>query len=69
MSLAARGAYRDLLDHCYLDGSIPDDPPLLARMLGCDLAEFERIWPELRPHFRRYKRNRLKQAQHPSRYA
>lgn len=52
MTLAERGAYRDLLDFCYRDGSIPSDPAVLAKMLGCSGEKFDEVWLKVRPQFR-----------------
>jgi hypothetical protein len=51
MSLAARGAYRDLLDLCAANGAIPADRNKLARMLLCERAELDEIWDEILPNF------------------
>lgn len=48
MSLPERGLYRDVLDLCYRDGSVPDDPQLLCRMIGADRREFDAAWPAVR---------------------
>lgn len=34
MSLAEEGAYRRLIDYCWLNGSIPSDPERLIRIIG-----------------------------------
>lgn len=34
MSLAEEGAYRRLIDHCWLNGSIPADPVRVSRIVG-----------------------------------
>ena len=34
MSLEEEGAYIRLLAHCWLHGSIPSDPDLIARLIG-----------------------------------
>lgn len=34
MSLAEEGAYRRLLDYCWLNGSVPADPTRAARLIG-----------------------------------
>src|SRR3990167_11468565 len=51
MSLAARGAYRDLLDLCAANGAIPADRNKMARMLLCERAELDEIWDEISPNF------------------
>lgn len=36
LTLEERGAYNTLIDHSYArDGDLPDDDPLIARMMGC----------------------------------
>lgn len=73
MTLAEVGAYTKLLCFCWLDRSIPDDVPRLARMCGVTRFQFQRIWPEICPCFRlgpvegslvhpRLERERAKQA-------
>jgi len=51
MSLAERGFYRELLDHCHTEGSIPDDPVLLARMCAVSVKEAKRLLPKVRAQF------------------
>lgn len=42
MTLSQKGLYRELLDYCYLEGSIPDDRRLLLKIAGCNMeAEAE----------------------------
>src|SRR5579875_616570 len=48
---SGRGIYRDLLDMCYGQGSIPKDPALQAAHCGCTVAEIERVWPLISRHF------------------
>jgi len=50
-SLAERGAYTDLLFLSWEIGPLPSDPARLARLVGCDVAEFMLVWPALRPKF------------------
>lgn len=59
MTLAERGAYRDLLDYCYREGSIPDDPDMLCKLLLCSREELDQVWPAVRKHFVKAKRGRL----------
>jgi uncharacterized protein YdaU (DUF1376 family) len=42
-----RYIYRELLDETYLDGSIPNDPALLAKICGVTEKEFLKHWPEV----------------------
>ena len=51
LSLAARGAYRDLLDYCNSEGSIPADEDALMRMLAVSREEFDAVWPAIRKLF------------------
>lgn len=51
LSLAQRGLFRELLDHCHSEGSIPDDMVLLARMCAASLKEVKRLFPALRDQF------------------
>jgi len=51
LDLSARGLYRECLDLCYANGSIPRDPILLARLCHCEPAEIEAIWPRIERHF------------------
>ncbi len=47
MTMAQRGVYITLLSHCWLEGSLPDDPRRLARMVGLSGSEFAKVWPSL----------------------
>lgn len=52
MSLEVEGAYRRLLDHQWLHGSIPDDLTLLGLICkGVSKAKMRKIWAELAPRF------------------
>lgn len=44
MSLTERGAYITLLAHCWLDGSLKEDPAILARIVGMKEKQFTRMW-------------------------
>jgi len=44
MTWAERGMYRHLVDICWLEGSIPDDEKLLARILGLPEDDFKGSW-------------------------
>ena len=52
MTLEQRAIYRDALDICYQEGSIPDDPLILQRQLFITPDEFDRNWPAVRKHFK-----------------
>lgn len=51
MSVAERGAYRELLDFQWEMGRLPADHERLARLLGCSVAEFEQWWPAIEGKF------------------
>ncbi len=42
LSLAERGLYRELLDYCYLEGSVPTDEVQLSRIACCTLGDIHR---------------------------
>ena len=68
MSLEAEGAYRRLLDHQWLHGSIPADPVQLARICkGIPVSRLRKLWGELAPVFTpigegRYQNQRLERV-------
>lgn len=51
MSLAARGAYIDLLCYQWENGTVPEDLASIARLIGATAAELEQVWPELKDRF------------------
>lgn len=51
LDCAGRSIYRELLDLCYAQGSIPNDPPTLMRHCGATQAEWDRSWPTISRHF------------------
>lgn len=52
MSLAEEGAYRRLLDHQWLHGSIPGDVESLARICkNTPVKEMRKIWAKIEPCF------------------
>jgi uncharacterized protein YdaU (DUF1376 family) len=51
MTLEQRGLYRELLDACYREGSLPNDPRKLIALAGCTPREFSRSWPAVKPKF------------------
>lgn len=59
MSLAEQGAYWRLCCHCWLEGSIPDDPVELASVVGAKEEEFADWWGRIRRCFRASKKGRL----------
>lgn len=46
-----RGIYRELLDECWVEGSIPDDPKRLAEIAGVPQGVMAEAWQNLRPMF------------------
>lgn len=52
MNAAERGVYRDCLDYCYAEGSIPSDTALLAKLMALDRTEFESAWKRVRCNFK-----------------
>jgi len=53
MTLEQEGAYVHLLSYCWLEGSIPADSSLLARLCRVPEADMERIWVGVEKCFRR----------------
>lgn len=51
MSIAARGAYVDLLAHQFSKGSIPNDDRKICRLIGAFQEEWEEIKGEVLPKF------------------
>jgi len=51
MTLAERGLFRDLLDYCYANGSIPADEVILSRIAACSNDEFSQAWPRVKTFF------------------
>lgn len=51
MSLEERGLYREALDLCYANGSIPDNPVALQKLTRSTEKEFRRAWPKVRACF------------------
>lgn len=44
MSMSERGVYTTLLSHCWLDNGLPINLSELARMVGMNPKQFERMW-------------------------
>lgn len=44
MSLTQRGAYADLLSYQWENGSIPDDPAMMARVIGVTPTAMRRLF-------------------------
>jgi hypothetical protein len=51
---AGRGIFRELLDLCYTQGSIPKDPDLICRKTDCTEEQYRRSWPVMEHHFRQH---------------
>ena len=51
MSYEQQGMYRALLDHQWLEGSIPSDPKTLAALLRVNVRRFRRLWTGISPKF------------------
>jgi uncharacterized protein YdaU (DUF1376 family) len=49
------GIYRELLDRCYAQGSIPAEPELQARISKCTLDQLSAVWPLIKSNFRAIK--------------
>jgi len=54
MSLEEEGAYRRLLDYCWLEGSIPGDMKAMGRLCkGLSPDEMLEVWKAIKPCFRK----------------
>lgn len=51
LSAAERGIYREALDICYTEGSIPADKRILAKVLAVTAEELETAWPAVSQKF------------------
>jgi uncharacterized protein YdaU (DUF1376 family) len=51
LSPAERCLYRELLDYCWIEGSLPMEESLLASISAFDPKEFRKCWPAVKPHF------------------
>lgn len=51
MPWQARAMYRELLDECWVSGSIPNDADTLANIIGTTRDEFDTFWVHVRPMF------------------
>jgi uncharacterized protein YdaU (DUF1376 family) len=47
-----RGIYRELLDECWVEGCIPDDPEKLAEIADCPVGVMAEAWPKIKALFR-----------------
>ena len=64
MELNEVGAYMRLMCVCWLEGSIPTDVRMLAKLAGCDRAEMEHVWPAIEGCFEAHPQDDS-QAIHP----
>ena len=54
MTLEEEGAYRRLLDYCWLEGSIPGDMRAMGRLCkGLNADEMSEVWKAIEPCFRK----------------
>lgn len=51
MSIEQRGLYREILDLCYKDGSVPSDEEMLRTLCGATEREWKRAWPVVSKQF------------------
>lgn len=51
LTLEERSIYRDLLDHCWEEGSLPNNERMLAGIAGATPLEFKRCWPAMAHKF------------------
>lgn len=53
LNLEERALYRELLDFCYIERSLPTNERSLARIANCSDDEFSRAWPNVQLLFNR----------------
>ena len=51
LDATGRGIYRELLDHCYTQGKVPDDPEWMCRRCACTREQLEVTWKIIGKHF------------------
>lgn len=51
LTYVQRGLYRELLDECWISGSIPDDLAKLADICACPIGVIADAWEALKPMF------------------
>lgn len=52
LTLEQQGALKLLLDHQWMEGALPDDSVIMARIIGLTVEDFAaRIWPFISRHF------------------
>ena len=57
MSLAERGAFRDLQDYCSIKGSIPAETSLIAKILSVTDRDVKSVWKRVSKEFAESKEN------------
>ena len=55
LDCTGRGIYRELLDHCYAQGSFPDDAAWIIRKCACSMRDYQKWWPVVERHFPKLK--------------
>lgn len=58
LDAAGRAIYREMLDRCYVQGSVPYDFELLAKITAATPEEIERNWATIRSHFQQHPRDK-----------
>ncbi len=53
LDATGRGIYRELLDCCYAQGVIPDDPKWICRRCACTPEQLAEVWPIIECKFPR----------------
>lgn len=51
LAISERAIYRELLDYCWAEGSLPTEENLLAVICACDLREFRKCWKAVKHLF------------------
>lgn len=51
LDAAGRGVFRELIDRCYTQGSIPKDPSLICQICSVTEGQLEEIWAKISRHF------------------
>ncbi len=51
LNAAERGIFWELIFYCYKEGSVPDDPILLARICDVPVDDFNSAWPNVSKSF------------------
>ena len=54
MSLEEEGAYRRLMDYCWLQGYVPADTERMAPLCRIDGERMALLWPAIAPCFKRH---------------